>query len=70
MPLGRINHPAGKPAAFRVAISRGVYQAMLDAFQSARGQKGKLVVRQRHRAIRDIADAPFAALCACRQIQF
>jgi phenylpyruvate tautomerase PptA (4-oxalocrotonate tautomerase family) len=32
MPLVRINHPAGKPAAFRVAISRGVYQAMLDTF--------------------------------------
>src|SRR5450432_1060704 len=32
MPLVRINHPAGKPAAFRAAISRGVYQAMLDTF--------------------------------------
>jgi phenylpyruvate tautomerase PptA (4-oxalocrotonate tautomerase family) len=32
MPLVRINHPAGKPAAFRSAISRGVYQAMLDTF--------------------------------------
>jgi 4-oxalocrotonate tautomerase len=32
MPLVRINHPAGKPAAFRAAISRGVYQAMLDSF--------------------------------------
>jgi 4-oxalocrotonate tautomerase len=32
MPLVRIDHPAGKPAAFRAAISRGVYQAMLDAF--------------------------------------
>jgi phenylpyruvate tautomerase PptA (4-oxalocrotonate tautomerase family) len=32
MPLVRINHPAGKPAAFRSAISRGVYQAMLDSF--------------------------------------
>jgi hypothetical protein len=30
MPLVRINHPAEKPAAFRAAISRGVYQAMLD----------------------------------------
>jgi hypothetical protein len=28
----RINHPAGKPAAFRSAISRGVYRAMLDTF--------------------------------------
>jgi 4-oxalocrotonate tautomerase len=32
MPLVRINHPAGKPAAFRTAISRGVYRAMLDTF--------------------------------------
>jgi 4-oxalocrotonate tautomerase len=32
MPLVRINHPAGKPAAFRTAISRGVYRAMLDSF--------------------------------------
>jgi 4-oxalocrotonate tautomerase len=32
MPLVRINHPGGKPAAFRAAISRGVYQAMLDTF--------------------------------------
>jgi phenylpyruvate tautomerase PptA (4-oxalocrotonate tautomerase family) len=32
MPLVRINHPAGKPAAFRSAISRGVYRAMLDTF--------------------------------------
>lgn len=32
MPLVRINHPAGKPAAFRAAISMGVYQAMLDTF--------------------------------------
>jgi 4-oxalocrotonate tautomerase len=32
MPLVRINHPAGKPASFRAAISRGVYQAMLDSF--------------------------------------
>jgi 4-oxalocrotonate tautomerase len=32
MPLVRINHPAGKPAGFRSAISRGVYRAMLDTF--------------------------------------
>lgn len=32
MPLVRINHPAGKPFAFRAAISKGVYQAMLDTF--------------------------------------
>src|SRR5664279_6124175 len=32
MPLVRINHPAGKSVAFRAAISRGVYQAMLDTF--------------------------------------
>jgi 4-oxalocrotonate tautomerase len=34
MPLVRINHPAGKPAAFRTAISRGVYRAMLDTFNA------------------------------------
>lgn len=136
MPLVRINHPAGKPFAFRAAISKGVYQAMLDTFnvptddhfqvlsQNGPGaeivrppqylaivysddlifiqntcndgrtveqkkalyaaiadsltrdpglrredifislvevQKGKLVVRQRDRAIRDIADPLFAA---------
>ncbi len=32
MPFVRINHPAGKPPAFRAAISRGVYRAMLDTF--------------------------------------
>lgn len=32
MPLVRIDHPAGKPAGFRAAISRGVHQAMLDTF--------------------------------------
>jgi len=32
MPLVRINHPAEKAAAFRAAISHGVYQAMLDTF--------------------------------------
>jgi 4-oxalocrotonate tautomerase len=32
MPLVRINYPAGKPVGFRAAISRGVYQAMLDTF--------------------------------------
>ena len=32
MPLVRINYPAGKPKAFRSAISQGVYRAMLDTF--------------------------------------
>jgi 4-oxalocrotonate tautomerase len=32
MPLVRINCAAGKPAAFRAAISQGVYRAMLATF--------------------------------------
>jgi phenylpyruvate tautomerase PptA (4-oxalocrotonate tautomerase family) len=32
MPLVRIDHAAGKPAAYREAISRGVYDALRGAF--------------------------------------
>jgi len=32
MPLVRIDHAAGKPAAYRAAISQGVHDAMLAAF--------------------------------------
>lgn len=32
MPLVRIDHAAGRPAAYRAAISRGVYDAMGTAF--------------------------------------
>jgi 4-oxalocrotonate tautomerase len=32
MPLVRIDHPAGKSAAYRAALSRGVYEAMRSAF--------------------------------------
>jgi 4-oxalocrotonate tautomerase len=32
MPLVRIDHPAGKSAAYRAAISEGVYEAMRSSF--------------------------------------
>jgi 4-oxalocrotonate tautomerase len=32
VPLVRIDHAAGKPAAYRAAISKGVYDAMLATF--------------------------------------
>lgn len=32
MPLVRIDHPAGKPVAYRLALSQGVYDAMRATF--------------------------------------
>ena len=32
MPLVRIDHPSGKPAAYRDALSEGVYEAMRSTF--------------------------------------
>jgi 4-oxalocrotonate tautomerase len=32
MPLVRIDHPSGKPAAYRAALSEGVYEAMRSTF--------------------------------------
>jgi 4-oxalocrotonate tautomerase len=32
MPLVRIDHPSGKPAAYRDALSEGVYEGMRSTF--------------------------------------
>jgi hypothetical protein len=43
MPLVRIDHAAGKPPAYRAAISRGVHDAMTSTFNVPKDDRFQVI---------------------------